>query len=621
MGGLAGGGGAAVLAHRGRRRTTGVVGPGPVQRLRRATAASPKPSCCWPSPSALCCPHRGGRGGLAAPAPPGRRRPRPSPAWPQAQPCPLPCGSRAWPCCASPPASARTPPAALALRGLALLLRPRLRRPAHRRQHLDRSGQLLRGDGLRGDRRPRPRPVRRARRLAPAHGGGAGGHRCRVPGRRLRRPDATAVHGLGGATSPPSACSRCWRSASPCWPGSGPRALRRRWHEPGAQTRLLASLVACGGVLVYLWSVSASAGITPDRAVGPAARPAVAPAHGARRGRRPRAGHRGPVTPARATKARPGGVDPAACLALLAAQSAYLVFAGVGLNSYSSRPVPAGRSVSLLKHLVGDDLVALDGPNTGDVTQWTGTGIYPEVNAGYGIRELAIHDPVLPPSYLRTWPVAGGHDNDRLGDNVFVPSVGSARRARFYGAQFILASPGRRPKGAVLVARIPVALVKYVFLYRVPGAAQFSFDPGGGARGLAEPSPRTGWRLVRAGTEGLGPDGAGDLSAGLARPGRRALPARSRGRRPVRRGDRPGRHPHHRRALLARVGSAPASPWPSRRWSWSCSPRSPKRRGAVKGAPGPVVRAEQVHTGQWWRRLAIRVRRWFFPIRGASTGP
>ncbi len=126
------------------------------------------------------------------------------------------------------------------------------------------------------------------------------------------------------------------------------------------------------------------------------------------------------------------------------------------------------------------------------MTQWTGTGIYPEVNAGYQVRELAIHDPVLPPSYLRTWPVPAATVNDRLGDNVFVPSVGSARRARFYGAQFILASPGRRPNGAVLVARIPVALVKYVFLYRVPGASQFSFGPAAGRKCWPSPNPRTG---------------------------------------------------------------------------------------------------------------------------------
>jgi hypothetical protein len=118
------------------------------------------------------------------------------------------------------------------------------------------------------------------------------------------------------------------------------------------------------------------------------------------------------------------------------------------------------------------------------------------MNAGYGIRELAIHDPVLPPAYLRTWPNQAATSNAGLGNNIFAPSIGSAALARFYGASFILASPGRVPVGAVFVARIKVALVTYVWLYRVPRAERFSFGGGSGARVLA--AARTGnntWRL------------------------------------------------------------------------------------------------------------------------------
>ena len=137
------------------------------------------------------------------------------------------------------------------------VVRPGLRRPADGRQHLDRPRQLLRGDGLCGDRRPRPRPVRRARRLAPAHGGGVGRHERPVPGDHLRRPYATPVHrSWAAATSPPSACSRCWPFASPCWPAWAPRPCAGAGTSAGTQRRLLASLVACGGVLVYLLAIS-----------------------------------------------------------------------------------------------------------------------------------------------------------------------------------------------------------------------------------------------------------------------------------------------------------------------------------------------------------------------------
>jgi hypothetical protein len=291
--------------------------------------------------------------------------------------------------------------------------------------------------------------------------------------------------------------------------GLGTETLRRRGQERGAQLRLLASLVACGGVLAYLLVIADGPGLTraeisarQHALVWPLATvlavgAVVALAIRAQARAQARAQSRARSRAGRQSGRAPGALIPAACLVLLAVQSAYLIFAGVGLNSYSSNPYPVDKSVATLKRLVGDGLVALDGPNTKDVTQWTGTGIYPEVNIGYAIRELAVHDPVLPPSYLRTWPVPGATVNDRLGDNVFVPSVGSAKRARFYGASFILASPGRVPKGAVFVAKIPAALVKYVFLYRVPGAGQFTFGTGSGARVLSERQPENGaWQLA-----------------------------------------------------------------------------------------------------------------------------
>jgi hypothetical protein len=403
--------------------------------------------------------------------------------------------------------------------------------------------------------------------------------------------------------------------------GLGTEALRRRWHEAGTQRRLLASLVACGGVLVYLLAISDGTAMTSAEVsarrlallwplltvVGTAAVLALAIKAQSR---------------ARRTGRNTAGAwIPAACIVLVAAQSAYLVLSGVGLNSYSSRAYPQDASVAMLKHLVGNGLVALDGPNTGDVTQWTGTGIYPEVNAGYGVRELAIHDPVLPPSYLRTWPVPAATVNDRLGDNVFVPSVGSARRARFYGAQFILASPGRRPKGAVLVAQIPVALVKYVFLYRVPGASQFSFGPGGGAQVLGQSQPENGaWRLaVRV------PKASALTARVTYLPGWHILADG----RPL---------PVHEVEGLFVGATVPAGTrtivvryWPGGMTTGfdlavaalvvlvlaAAAEEARRRRGRQQALVAPAGR---VHTGQWWRRLAGRLRRWFSPTRGASTG-
>lgn len=281
--------------------------------------------------------------------------------------------------------------------------------------------------------------------------------------------------------------------------GLGMEGLSRRWHERSVQAKLLASIVGLAGALGYLLFSAGSVGITPAELSArrhalfwPAATLAAMAAGlalaVARTGRTNRAN--GPVAQVSTT-------TRSACLLLLAAQSAYLIFSGVGINSYSSKPYPVDAAVAMLKHIVGDNLVALDGPNPADVTRWTGTGIYPEANIGYGIRELAIHDPILPPAYLRTWPDQAATTRAGLGNNVLVPSVGSAALARFYGASFILASPGRVPTGAVLVTRLRVALVTYLWLYRVPGATRFSFAAGSSANVISATHPgNSTWQLL-----------------------------------------------------------------------------------------------------------------------------
>jgi hypothetical protein len=187
-------------------------------------------------------------------------------------------------------------------------------------------------------------------------------------------------------------------------------------------------------------------------------------------------------------------------LVLLAAQSAYLVWAGIGLNTYSSHAFPVTPAVAELKRLVGNKLLALDGPNGHDVTMWTGAGIYPEVNIGYQIRELAVHDPVTPPAYFNTWPDQAATANAGLGNNIFAPAVTSATLARFYGASYILATDKRHPKGTQLITRISVPIGGTVQLYRVPGAAQFSFAAGTSAQVVsATQTGNASWQLkVRA---------------------------------------------------------------------------------------------------------------------------
>src|SRR5579875_116128 len=299
--------------------------------------------------------------------------------------------------------------------------------------------------------------------------------------------------------------------------GVGTSHLVRHWRSPVAQSRLLACAGAGLAAVAYLWLSAPAKGLAPGQlaarrhsllwpgamlaglalfalaawvATGPLparVRQLAGQANGrllwpARRPH-PAAPHQRWAAP-RQRWAAPRDLGRLGCLLLLGAQTAYLVWAGIGLNSYSTSPFPVNSAVAKLQRLVGDSLVALDGPNPADVTEWTGTGLYPEVNVGYGVRELAVHDPVAPAAYFKTWPVASATAAAGLGNNVFVPSVSSAALARHYGASFVLASQGRVPTGASFVTKLgkpPYSL----YLYSVPGAAQFSFAAGSAARVLS----------------------------------------------------------------------------------------------------------------------------------------
>ena len=69
--------------------------------------------------------------------------------------------------------------------------------------------------------------------------------------------------------------------------------------------------------------------------------------------------------------------------------------------------------------------------------------------------------------------------------------------ARFYGASFVLATSKRVPSGTALVAKLAVPVAGTVKVYRVPGAAQFSFPSGSGARVVsADQTGDATWRLA-----------------------------------------------------------------------------------------------------------------------------
>jgi|GEM_PF-457307 len=148
---------------------------------------------------------------------------------------------------------------------------------------------------------------------------------------------------------------------------------------------------------------------------------------------------------------------------LLIIQGGFLIFAGVGINSYSATAYPETAAVEQLQHLVGNSLVGLDGDNENCGThpvppcglrQWEGIGLYPNMNLGYSLSELAMHDPTIPKSYFDAFPVAN-NDQNGGGTNIFAPAIDSAALARLYGVSYvIIQSPNPIPRGMKYVGSL-----------------------------------------------------------------------------------------------------------------------------------------------------------------------
>jgi hypothetical protein len=145
----------------------------------------------------------------------------------------------------------------------------------------------------------------------------------------------------------------------------------------------------------------------------------------------------------------------------LALQSAFLVVLGVSSWSISSSffvPTPA---VTSLQRTVGSSLVAMgttsqpEGPCRPRPFSYpysSDVGIRPNANIGYGVREFAVYEPVLPTAYYSSWmAVSGQHLASSLRRvGLFCPQIATATEARVYGVSYVLVPAHRRgPTGAV----------------------------------------------------------------------------------------------------------------------------------------------------------------------------
>ena len=177
----------------------------------------------------------------------------------------------------------------------------------------------------------------------------------------------------------------------------------------------------------------------------------------------------------------------AVTIVLLGGQTLYLVGTSAAFNSYSHEFFPSTPATRTYASAVGDGLVGMHGGNVGDVRAFTGLGFYPEVNIGYGVRQFAAHDPLIPSGYF-DWP--GSLPPPDPSVNIVVPDISSAAQARQYGIDFILApTRAAAPPGTTFAAGFAG-----MALYRVPGASLVAFAayaPGEHVGPVSHPDDRT----------------------------------------------------------------------------------------------------------------------------------
>ena len=150
-----------------------------------------------------------------------------------------------------------------------------------------------------------------------------------------------------------------------------------------------------------------------------------------------------------------------AAVVLFAFQTSFLMTMGGSLWGSTSRPFHSTTVERQLKRAVGSSLV---GFGASACQKLPTLGIPADANIVYGVRELAVYDPMLPRRYYQAWVAVTGQKAGYPRTSRYCPAVTSVTMARTYGVSYILefhGAPG--PKGTVDVGRIGGE-----DLYRVP---------------------------------------------------------------------------------------------------------------------------------------------------------
>ena len=157
-------------------------------------------------------------------------------------------------------------------------------------------------------------------------------------------------------------------------------------------------------------------------------------------------------------------------MVLAVTQTVFLVLSGMGLWTSSATPFTPTPASLALKEAVGTSLVGLGTPQC---LFPPGLGIPVNDNIVYGVRELAVYDPMVPRAYYVAWTASTGAPAGQPSVSRYCPGVTSITIARDYGVGYVLEPRGSRgPIGGVYDTRIGDEE-----LYRIPGASSAILVP------------------------------------------------------------------------------------------------------------------------------------------------
>ena len=172
-----------------------------------------------------------------------------------------------------------------------------------------------------------------------------------------------------------------------------------------------------------------------------------------------------PGKPTRGRRVRLG-----TAIVLVGTETIFLIWSGMGLWTSSSTPFASTPASVALKRAVGSSLVGFGAPQC---LFPPGLGIPVNDNIVYGVRELAVYDPMVPRDYYVAWKASTGDQGGQPTISHYCPGITGAVIARDYGVSFVIEPRGT---GGPIGGRYDTQIDGEA-LYRIPGASSAVLVP------------------------------------------------------------------------------------------------------------------------------------------------